>query len=156
MSQIKLLVEGSWVNRGTVDEPKWSLMVYPIVTKFVQKDGIIGAFNLLPESDRYEMETNLRNRSSIPCSLLDNKEPARDVTLHNLGEYECDEGYEWSLLLVTKIPYIKDNAYAEQVKHGYIHLDLLKAEEYDPLDYWIYSRLSSLTAPHTITFEPRK
>lgn len=149
MEHTKLLVEGSWVNRGTTDEPKWELMVYPIVTKFAPGDGIIGSFVLLDTEKCishpwYDSVNKLFHHMS---------EPSRDVTLHNFGEYSDSEGMEWQLFLTTKIPYIRDNAFGAQITNGYVFLDDIKPKDTDEdLDMWIFNSLSSLTGPHTVKF----
>lgn len=155
MEYTKLLIEGSWVNRGTSDEPKWELMVHPIVTK-LDNEGIIGSFVLFNTKtcDELNVSNDAFNRLLSGDYVKPSVEPARDITLHNLGEYTCEEGYEWVLYMTTKIPYVTDNAFAAQIKNGQTFLDFIKpGEEDDDLDRWIYERLTSLTAPHTIRFK---
>lgn len=148
MEYTKLLVDGCWVNRGTSDEPKWELMVYPVVTKFEDIEGVVGSFVLL---DTDKCISSIRYDSIN--KIFDRAEPSRDMTLHNFGEYTCNEGMEWQLFLTAKIPYIKDNAFSAQVTKGYVFLDDIKPKDTeDDLDMWIYNSLKSLTGPRTIHF----
>lgn len=153
MECTKLIVEGSWVNRGTTDEPRWQLMVYPVVTKFDQVDGIVGSFVLM-DTDKF---TGHINNDSIQRIFGKRAEPSRDITLHNFGDYTDSEGSEWVLLLTTKVPFIKDNSFAAKTVNGYMFLDEIKpSDEEDDLDVWIHKMLCSLTGPRTIHFEVGK
>lgn len=148
MEYTKLLVDGSWVNRGTPDVPKWELMIYPIVTRFENGNGIVGSFVLL-DTEKCISST----WSDSINKVFNHTEPSRDVSLHNFGEYTCNEGLEWGLFLTAKIPYIKDNAFSKQVTEGYVFLDNIRPKDTcDDLDMWIYNSLKSLTGPRTISF----
>lgn len=149
MEYTKLLVDGSWVNRGTYDEPNWNLMIYPIVTKIEPGNGIVGSFVLL-ESDKcisrpwYDSINRLFSRT----------EPSRDISLHNFGDFTDKEGREWQLFLTTVIPHVKSGVYATQAIKGYVFLDDIKPKDTgDDLDMWIYDSLKKLTGPKTISFK---
>ncbi len=149
MDHTKLLVEGSWINRGTSDEPNWELMVFPVVTKIDEKGSVEGSFLLIEEQTLGRVSPY----NSVLHNVLERHNPSKDIALHSMGEYHDDEGWCWRLFLTTKIPYIKDNAYTAQVRDGFMFLDHIKPKDTeDDLDMWIYESLCSLTGPRTITF----
>lgn len=149
MDHTKLLIDGSWINRGTTDEPNWELMVFPVVTKIDEQGHVAGSFLLIEEQTLGRVSP----WASTLNKLFKENEPSKNVTLHSLGEYFDDEGWCWRLFLTTKIPFIKDNAFGAQVHDGYMFLDHIKPKDTeDDLDMWIYESLRGLTGPRTITF----
>lgn len=149
MDHTKLLVEGSWINRGTADEPSWCLMIFPVITKIDERGHVIGSFLFCEEHtiDRVSPWASNLNK------LFAGTEPSKNVTLHSMAEHNDCDGWCWRLFLTTKIPYIRDSAFSAQVKDGYVFLDALKPKDTeDDLDMWIYNTLNSLTGPRTIAF----
>ncbi|ABY63193.1 hypothetical protein ST201phi2-1p368 [Pseudomonas phage 201phi2-1] len=141
MEHTRLVVEGRWVNRGCVGLPKWQLMVHPVVIKSQINKGYAGCI-VLGDMDLPDLP------------IVDSQSPKTiDLTLHNFGQYSCNEGFEWQLLLTTPVPFIKDTAFEAQRKNGYVFLEDIKPKDTeDDLDMWIFESLSSLTGPRTISF----
>lgn len=149
MDHTKLLIDGSWINQGTTDEPKWELMVYPVVTKIDEQGDVSGSFVLMDE----QTFAGASYCGGILNKLLKESVPSKNLTLHSLGEHYDDEGWCWRLFLTTKIPFIKDTAFGAQVRDGYMFLEQIKPKDTeDDLDMWIYESLRGLTGPRTITF----
>lgn len=147
MEHTKILVDGHWVNRGSLDEPKWDLMIYPVVTTYDVK-GNQGTLVLIDDS----YVSNVKWKPPM-SNILDIAEVCQDITLHNFGDFTCQDGLEWTLFMTTKIPHLKNSALQAQVKGGYIPLSEIEPKDTDDdLDMWIFRMLSSLTGPRTIHF----
>lgn len=139
MESIKIVVDGRWANQGTLDNPVWKLMVFPIASKSSPEGGHRGIFVL--------MEGGYRD--TPPNVIIDE----RNLTLHNFGSYDCGDGIHWHLLLTTPIAMLADTSIDLQVKHGYVFLEDTKPKDTgDDLDMWIFRSLGSLTGPRAIQF----